>query len=68
MDGFRDGASRWLRQRDGADEQKRDGAGAKIEKTSPLPPVVILRNKKYERSKYYFIAIFAAKYVYRFEQ
>ena len=45
-------------QRDGADEQKRDGAGAKIEKTSPLPPGEILGNKKYERSKYYFIAIF----------
>ena len=53
---------------DGADEQKRDGAGAKIEKTSPLSPGAILGNKKYERSKYYFIAIFAAKYVYSFEQ
>ena len=54
--------------RDGADEQKRDGAGAKIEKTLLFPPGANLSNKKYERSLYYFFAIFPTKYVYRLEQ
>ena len=54
--------------RDGADEQIRDGAGVKIEKTFVLPPGEILSNKKYERSIYYFFAIFPFKYVYILKQ
>ena len=57
-----------IRQRDGTDEQKRDGAGPNGKKPLPLSPGAILSNKKYERSKYYFFAIFPAKYVYSLEQ